>query len=297
LHPEDRERIRLIIEDVLDKSKSDGNYDVEYRTVGVEDKKIRWVRAMGKAIFDDENKPMRFIGTVLDITAQKQEEFRKNDFVAIVSHELKTPLTSMYGYIQIMLQNANESKDALSLRALNSMHGQTKKMIALIKDFLDIARLEEGKLQMIKKPFDLHLLLTDVCSELAFLSSHAIELQDCVELTVIGDREKIGQVMSNLLSNAVKYSPKGGKIIIGCDKEEKQVRVYVKDKGVGIHAKDLPHLFERFYRVDNEQIQTITGFGIGLYLSSEIVKSHGSTISVESIEGQGSTFYFYLPCY
>ena len=150
---------------------------------------------------------------------------------------------------------------------------------------------------MIRKPFDLRLLLTDVCSELAFLSSHAIELQDCVELTVIADREKIGQVMSNLLSNAVKYSPKGGRIIIGCDKEGKQVRIYVKDEGVGIHAKDLPHLFERFYRVANEQIQTITGFGIGLYLSAEIIKSHGSTISVESVEGEGSTFYFYLPCY
>jgi len=297
LHPEDRENIRLIIEDVLDKSKSDGNYDVEYRTIGVEDKKVRWVRAMGKAIFDEEDKPIRFIGTVLDITAQKQEEFRKNDFVAIVSHELKTPLTSMYGYIQIMLQNANVSNDALNLRALNSMHGQTKKMIALIKDFLDIARLEEGKLQLVKKPFDLHLLLMEVCSELAFLSSHAIELQDCDEITVIADREKIGQVLANLLSNAVKYSPKGGRIEIGCNKEQNQVKIYVKDEGIGIHKKDLPHLFERFYRVDNEQIQTITGFGIGLYLSAEIVKSHDSTIVVESVEGQGSTFYFYLPCY
>jgi two-component system sensor histidine kinase VicK len=297
LHPEDRERISLIIEDVLDKSKSDGNYDVEYRTVGLEDKKIRWVRAMGKAIFDVDDKPIRFIGTVLDITSQKQEELRKNDFVAIVSHELKTPLTSMYGYIQIMLQKANESNDALSLRALNSMHGQTKKMIALIKDFLDIARLEEGKLQLLKKPFRLHPLLTEVCSELTFLSAHEIELQDCEDITVIGDRDKIGQVLSNLLSNAIKYSPKGGKILIGCDKEEKQVKIFVKDEGVGIHAKDLPHLFERFYRVDNEQLQTITGFGIGLYLSSEIIKSHGSSIIVESVEGEGSTFYFYLPCH
>lgn len=230
-----------------------------------------------------------------DITEKKLEEQRKNDFVAMVSHELKTPLTTINSYIQLLLAQAKKEPENFRDKALTRTYVQSKKMTSMIDDFLSVARLEEGKVPLNIAPFNFHELAEEVSGDLQFLTTkHIITLKDCKDLNLNADRDKIGQVLSNLISNAIKYSPDGGSITVSCKKEGTKARISVTDEGVGIKPVDQIRLFERFYRAYNEKLQMVSGFGIGLYLVSEILRFHKSKIELESKENVGSTFYFRL---
>ncbi|WP_421939107.1 ATP-binding protein [Pedobacter sp.] len=296
LHPDDRERILAVIAGVLDKSQTTGDYDVEYRTVGAEDGVVRWIRAKGKAYFDIYDKPIRFIGSVLDITEQKTDELRKNDFISMVSHELKTPLTSLKGYIQILEHKARENGDGFAASALGRADKQIAKMGNLINGFLDVSRLEAGKISLHREDVYLHELIEYVIEDVGTWSSaHHISFVANSEIMVNVDRDKITSVISNLLSNAIKYSLAGSQIEIHCEEEDGFAKVSVKDQGIGIKPEDTQKLFERFYRVGNPEARTIPGFGIGLYLCAEIIERHCGKIGVTSEPGTGSVFYFLLP--
>ncbi|MBG9377497.1 PAS domain-containing protein [Panacibacter sp. DH6] len=294
LHEDDRERITYIINnEVFNREISNGNYDVEYRTVGADDGKVRWVRAMGKAYFNAQDVPVRFIGSVLDITEQKEDDLRKNDFIGMVSHELKTPLTSLKAYLQI-LQSANYTNLAPAI--LPKVEVQVNKMNDLIHGFLNLSRFEAGKLTIDKQPFDLDVLVDEVIESKRLIApNHVITFDRCRNITIIADKEKIESVVRNLLSNAIKYSPFNTNIHVVCHLKEKVVEVTVTDQGIGIKTEDQQNIFQRYYRVMNDATRTISGFGIGLYLSAEIIKRHGGTIGVQSTPGKGSTFYFTLP--
>ena len=232
-----------------------------------------------------------------DITEKKQEELRNNDFIAMVSHELKTPLTSIRTYIQVLLAKSKKEDDVFKMNALTRADAQAKKMTSMIHDFLSLARLEEGKIRINKENFELHDLIEEIASDAQFLtSSHNIKLVDCKDIRITADRDKIGQVLINLLSNAIKYSPKGGTITIGCTKNDNDLKIFVSDEGIGISPADQKRLFDKFYRVKDEKIKTISGFGIGLYLVAEILRYHDTEIKVTSTEGVGSTFYFMMKC-
>lgn len=244
---------------------------------------------------DSQGKIIGLSKIARDITERKQEEQRKNDFVAIVSHELKTPLTSIIGYIQILLAKAKKEGIDQFSTILQKTEVQAKKMATMIQDFLDLAKMEDGKLQIVRSTFDLSLLLDEILLDAQFKSAyHQIEVSICRDTLVYADREKIGQVLINLLSNAIKYTPDGGKIAIGCEQENGKVRVFVSDEGIGISVNDQKRLFDRFYRVNDDRNKSISGFGIGLYFVSEILRYHESTIEVKSEEGKGSTFTFSL---
>jgi two-component system sensor histidine kinase VicK len=230
-----------------------------------------------------------------DITERKQEEQRKNDFVAIVSHELKTPLTSIMGYVQLLISKARKENNEQGMNMLLKTETQAKKMTNMIQDFLNLAKMEEGKIQLSLSVFELKPLIEEIATDRQFVSDkHTIHLQLLEGLKVKADRDKIGQVLINLLSNAIKYSPKGGNITIGTVQHGNAVKIYVSDEGVGINVTDQKRLFERFYRINDSRIKSVSGFGIGLYLVSEIVRYHKSKIIVESEENVGSTFYFEL---
>jgi PAS domain S-box-containing protein len=232
-----------------------------------------------------------------DITEKKQEETRKNDFIAMVSHELKTPLTSMKSYLQVLLGLAKKDGHEFRISALTRAEVQAQKMADMINDFLNLARLEEGKVTLRKSRFELRPLVEEIARDAPFMTaSHHIRLAGCEKIMLEADRDKIGQVLNNLLSNAIKYSPKGGTITIGCKKLGAKVKIFVQDEGVGISADDQKRLFERFYRSKDEKIKTVSGFGIGLYLVAEMIRLHDSAMKVESREGEGSTFYFLMDC-
>jgi PAS domain S-box-containing protein len=296
LHPDDRERVLAAIKNVYDIKVSNGNYDVQYRTVGAVDRKVRWVRAKGKTYFDENGQPVRFTGAVLDITEQKTDEIRKNDFIGMVSHELKTPLTTLSAVMQIARFKLKESSDKRLINAIERGNVQIKRMTAMITGFLDIARLESGKMILEKQSFDIEQLLHELIDELRLIETkHEIDLAACHRVQVYGDRDKISSVISNLINNAVKYSPNGKPITISCERQERMVLVSVQDEGIGIKQQELSHVFDRFYRAETANSRTISGFGIGLYLSAEIIKQHNGEIWVESEPGMGSTFYFTLP--
>jgi two-component system sensor histidine kinase VicK len=296
LHEEDRERVLNVISNLSNREVSDGTYDVEYRTVSQHDGSIRWVRALGKLYFDEAGKPLRFIGSVLDITNQKMDEERKNDFIGMVSHELKTPLTSMLAYQQILRKKLKGSADDFTRVALDKSNQQIRKMTSMINGFLNISHLESGKIKLNKETFDMRLLLEELIEDFHMINNtHRIVLHTCANAMVHADREKISSVVSNLISNAIKYSPHGKLIEVSCSSDDENIQVSIRDEGMGIKEEDRKHLFERFYRISTSHRENISGFGIGLYLSKEIVERHGGKIWLESESGIGSTFTFSLP--
>jgi PAS domain S-box-containing protein len=230
-----------------------------------------------------------------DITERKQEEQRKNDFVAIVSHELKTPLTSITGYVQLLLAKARKDDNEQNLTILTRTEIQAKKMATMIQDFLDLAKMEEGRIEISPVDFELLQLVKEILTDPQFKTDkHELVLSIDENVVINADRNKIGQVLINLISNAIKYSPQGGKITIGSEIQDQSVKISVSDEGLGINPTDQKRLFDRFYRVNDDRVKSVSGFGIGLYFVSEILRYHQSNIHVSSKEGVGSTFYFSL---
>lgn len=247
-------------------------------------------------IFDKTGSVIGVSKIARDISEQKRDEQRKNDFIGMASHELKTPLTSLTALIQVLQKKLKDSPDAFVPQALGKATLQTKKMSSLINGFLNISRLESGKLEMDKKNFDLIALISEEVDEIRLsVNNHTFIFDQTGPLEIYADREKIGSVISNLLSNAVKYSPKGKLITVAYVLSSQEVTVSVKDEGMGIRPQDLPRIFERYYRAGSEHTKQISGFGVGLYLSAEIVQRHNGRIWAESEKGVGSTFYFSLP--
>lgn len=231
-----------------------------------------------------------------DITEQKQDEQRKNDFIGMASHELKTPLTTLTALIQVLQQRYKDNSDAFLPQALNKANVQTRKMSSLITGFLNISRLESGKLEISKTEFDLVALIAEQVDEIRLtVALHNFDFHPPGPIPVRADHDKIGSVISNLLSNAVKYSPKGKQVFIRVERKADEVEVSIRDEGMGIRPEDLPQIFDRYYRAGSEHTKHIAGFGVGLYLCAEIIKRHDGRIRAESEKGAGSTFFFTLP--
>ncbi|RYY53177.1 MAG: HAMP domain-containing histidine kinase [Chitinophagaceae bacterium] len=171
-------------------------------------------------------------------------------------------------------------------------------MSAMIHEFLNLSRLEEGKAELDRSIFPLAELMEEVVGEASMLSPGYRFEVDCPHaLHTDADRDKIGQVMTNLVNNAVKYSTAGTEVHISCRIVDGEVVIAVADQGIGISSDDKQRVFERFFRAGNDKTRYVSGFGIGLYLVSEILRLHGSSIGLESEPGKGSVFSFALPLY
>ena len=272
-----------------------GKYLYEVR-VNWPDGSLHWIKVQGLVVKDEKGVPVEMIGTILDTTESKSDEIRKNDFIAMASHELKTPLTSIKAYIQLLSKKMETSGDEFTTNALTKANQQVNRMTDLIHGFLDLSKLEPGKLKLNIESFDINKLLREAIADTNLAGvPHIINFEPDGVMMVAADKEKIGRVIVNFLSNAIKYSAKGSTINVECKQVDDQVRVSVADEGIGIKAKNQEKLFQRFYRVENEKMKNISGFGIGLYLSSEIIQRHKGKIWVKSEEDKGATFYFSLP--
>lgn len=231
-----------------------------------------------------------------DITEKKLEEQRKNDFIGMVSHELKTPLTSLNAIVQLAATKIKTEENPFLASAMERANVQVKKMTAMINGFLNVSRLEAGKMHLEKQLFDMEELLHEIVDETSIIvPTNQIKITGCESIQVFADRDKISSVVSNLISNAVKYSPNGRPIEVNCSVSNDELVVGVKDDGMGINSAHLENIFDRYFRVETNHTRNISGFGIGLYLSAEIIKLHGGKIWAESSAGSGSIFYFSLP--
>jgi PAS domain S-box-containing protein len=292
MHTEDKGRVIKIFTDAFN---SQAPWEWEFRMPDIKGG-YRWLLARGRPRFNTDGTFAGYISSTIDITGLKENEQRKNDFISMVSHELKTPLTSLSGYMQLLTLKAVKSEDTSTGSMVEKALRQISRMTTLINGFLNVSRLESARIYIDLVKFDMATLIKDVDEEVqTSISSHQVVFSPLNETWVNADRDKIGQVINNLVSNAVKYSPQGSKIQISCEAAGGRLVVKVKDQGIGISAEDQPRLFERYFRVKNSGYQNVAGFGIGLYLCAEIIKRHNGTIGVNSEMGKGSTFYFKLP--
>lgn len=231
---------------------------------------------------------------------EAQEAIREREiFLSIASHELKAPLAVLDGYVQLLLRRM-ESQGLTaerSQRALRTVHEQAVRLHQLLDQLLDISRLQGGQVPLERQPVDLCALARRLIRAIRpTLEQHRLELLCPDEPVVVaGEELRLEEVLQNLLQNAIKYSPKGGPITVRIQREGQQAIVAVSDQGLGISAEVLPRLFQRFYRATTEGTGKIPGMGLGLYVVREVVALHGGTVTVESKEGEGSTFIARLP--
>jgi signal transduction histidine kinase len=224
------------------------------------------------------------------------QEKQKDEFIGLATHELKTPITSVKAFAQVLENRFTKSGDKDSARLLAKMGAQLTKVTGLIADLLDVSRLETGKLQFQEKSFDFNELIEEIVEEIQHTDEkHQIIKKFDDTKTLYGDRDRIGQVIVNLLTNAIKYSPKADKIIVETRTNGHVVTLGVQDFGFGIPKNAQKKVFDQFYRVMGKDSETFPGMGLGLYISAEIIRRHKGKIWVESQKSKGSTFYFSLP--
>jgi len=232
-----------------------------------------------------------------DITEIRRLETMRRDFVANVSHELKTPLTSIKGFVETLLEGAWEDK-ANSRHFLQIIQDHANRLDALVNDLLDLSYLESQEVSLEKEEVNFKKLVDDVLSGFkSQLKKRSISAKNDLssDLSLRVNKDKIAQVFTNLLDNAIKFNQEKGSIKIYRQDSENKIKVNVEDSGIGIPAKDIPRIFERFYRVDKARSRELGGTGLGLSIVKHIVELHGGTVGVESTEGLGSKFWFTLP--
>ncbi len=244
-----------------------------------------------------QHHPPQAIGFALDNSARKELEQRKDAFISMASHELKTPLTAVKLQTQLVRKRLEKHSQHEAATALARVEGPIKQLERLITELLDVSRMQAGSLEYVRERVDLDELLREVTATISHLHpSHTILVRGSVQTSLSGDRGRLGQVFTNLISNAIKYSPDAQTVEMDLSASDDAVTVCVRDHGLGIPRELLDKIFERFYRVIDSEKKAIPGLGMGLYIVAEIVKHHGGTITVDSAVGKGSTFTVILPC-
>ena len=239
---------------------------------------------------------IRWVGTNTDITAQKEVEKMKDNFLSMASHELKTPVTTIKAYAQIARNLLEEKKDIQISELIKKVEIHTDKLTKIISDLLDVNIIQQDKLSLKFSSFDYKDLIQEVIDDMSkLIASHKIIYDIQETITIQADIDKISQVVNNLITNAVKYSPGKDKIIINTKIAEKGIQLSVQDFGIGISKANQDEVFNQFYRVTGDNQSQFSGMGIGLYISSEIIKKHNGKMWLESEEGNGTTMYVILP--
>lgn len=252
----------------------------------------RWHLTKAHAMRNAEDQIEMWIGTNADIHDQKHAMEKKDEFIGLASHELKTPLTSVKAYLQLLERNIDNPDHKIYVEKANK---HICKLQDLISDLLDVSKIQAGKLELNKTKFDFDSFIKESLESFQHTAvKHQILFSGEVNTVVFADPHRIEQVLINFLSNAIKYSPNGEKIKVHTSAHNGHVKVSITDYGIGIPKVHVERIFTKFYRVQNIS-KAFEGLGIGLFISAEIVKRHKGEVGVESKEGEGSTFYFTLP--
>jgi PAS domain S-box-containing protein len=292
LHPDD---VRLTLKSWQSSISSGEPYQVEFR---LKDKfgNYRWWLVRALALTNKHGQISKWYGTNTDITEQKELERQKDNFLSVASHELNTPVTSIKAYAQVLETMLKRSGDEKNAALMAKMDKQINRLTSLIGDLLDVTKINSGRLEFQNVSFDFNEMVCDSIADLQ-LSAEKHEIQSKLGEVgmIVGDRERICQVVVNLLTNAIKYSPDANRIIVYTENHVDEVQLCVQDFGIGLNRDKKDRVFEQFYRVSGTKEHTFPGLGLGLYISSEIVKQLGGRIWVNSVEGKGSTFCFAIP--
>lgn len=268
-------------------------YDQEIAVQPPEGERL-YISINAAPIFDEDGQLTGGIGTFMDVTKRRKLMTQKDDFISVASHELKTPVTTLKATLQLITKYQDGQKPELLKKLIGQANKGTEKLNSLITDLLDTNRITEGQLKINKTEFRLAEMLGECCQHIRNVSTHQVILKGDMQILVYADEQQIEQVVVNFVNNAVKYAPDSKEIIVELSRIDHGARISVTDKGPGIPPEKLPHVFDRYYRVDHSGIQ-FSGLGLGLYISAEIIKKHGGQIGVDSLLGSGSTFWFTIP--
>ena len=247
--------------------------------------------------FDSDGKVETVLSISRDITVMRESEMEKDSFIAMVTHELKTPITNVKAFAQLMEKRFSKAGDRANATYLTKMDSQLNRLNKLVGDLLDATRIGTGKMQFNEIVFSFGDLLKEVAGDIRKTTKHPVVLRKISSVKVHADRDRIGQVLLNLLSNAIKYSPDKLPVLINAHVENGILRCCVSDRGPGIPIAQQDKLFKKFSRLTEKNHANSAGLGLGLYISSKIVEQEGGSIWVESLglDEKGSTFCFTLP--
>ncbi len=317
LHPEDRERVRGEIAEAID---SRSTFEAEYRTVSPETGTDKWIRAVGRAFYDDAGTPIGFDGITIDVTARnKADDEReallaseraarteaervsrtKDEFLATLSHELRTPLNAIVGWSQILRGDGTANPEDLA-EGLQVIERNARVQAQLIEDLLDMSRIISGKVRLNVQPVDLSEVINAAEAAVApAAEAKGIRIQKIVEPLagpVMGDPSRLQQILWNLLSNAIKFTPKEGRVQLILKLVNSHLEIVVSDTGAGIKPEFLPHVFERFRQADATTTRRFGGLGLGLAIVKHLCEMHGGDVRAASPgENMGATFTVLLP--
>jgi PAS domain S-box len=270
-------------------------FKVEDRKLG-KDGVYHWHLGHALPFRNNSNEIVAWFGICTNIDEQKKAMDKKDEFISVASHELKTPVTSLKGFTQILQMAFEKEGNAMANSLLPKMDHQINKLTNLINDLLDVTKINRGQLRLDQEDFNFNDLVKEAVEEIQRTTqTHKIEIKLADAEMIKGDKNRIEQVIINLLSNAIKYSPNADKVIVTSARTDGHIKLCVQDFGIGIPASQQEQLFTRFFRVSDDKSNTYPGLGLGLYITSEIIKRHGGTIDFKSEEGKGSTFCFSLP--
>ncbi|MCC6287412.1 MAG: PAS domain S-box protein [Chitinophagaceae bacterium] len=304
-YEEDKVEI-LTLDKVVAMQQAD--YAEEFR-IRRKDGEIRWIHSRSKKWTNDKGEIEYITGINMDITREKKAEEalrqseqqlrvllkQKDEFIGIASHELKTPVTSMLVYADIVQEALKESGNYEQAELLGRLSNQIDRLSSLINHLLDTTKISEGRLKLEIEPVDINTLIRQRMEEIGRTTRHGFKFEEHSLPVVMVDKERMGQVLTNLLSNAIKYSPNTSVITIKSQQVHDYIEVSVEDHGYGISEEDQQKIFDRFYRVTANKMDSFPGMGLGLYITAQIIHQHGGTLQVKSILGQGSIFSFRLP--
>jgi two-component system phosphate regulon sensor histidine kinase PhoR len=291
VHPDD---LTITIEKYNNALAKGNVFEVENRYKNG-DGIYRWHLNRAIPLKNDLGEVVLWVGTATDIEDQKKEMERRDEFIGIASHELKTPLTSLKGYLQLISSYKKEELPVIVKTYIGKANIAINKLQHLVNDLLDVSKIQAGRLDYKLEKVDIAELITISIENAAHIyPTFSFENEAQTSYTVNGNPERLEQVIMNLINNAVKYSPESKKVIVKTIQLNNAVRISVIDYGVGLSKEQIERIFERFYRVEDKKYMT-SGLGMGLYIVTEIVNAHQGKIGVESELGKGSTFYFDLP--
>ncbi|MFD2287025.1 PAS domain S-box protein [Pedobacter petrophilus] len=277
--------------ELLNNMPDDGSIDFVGR-VKIAPNVLKWVHLQAR-MEPGESNTTKLLGTVQDISKEKQADQYKDDFISIASHELRTPITILSGTLQLLERNKPKEDPKLS-GLIDQANKGLKKVTILIEDLLNASKMNEGQLHLNKKPFNIVEAVNECCAHINREGIYKIIVEGDLSADILGDSDRIQQVIINFVNNAIKYAPDEKIIRIKAVDQGDTIKISVIDSGPGIDYGKAAHLFDRYYRVDSKGIQ-YSGLGLGLYISAEIIKKHGGKIGLTNNNGAGSEFWFVLP--